>query len=98
MQNLLAEMKCVKEIKIKKNIAEIVISIIKRMISDKQFKFFIKNNAAENDTVIQAILAYLCLYLKDSDFRCVRCLSHIINFIAKAFLFDQDADIFKEES
>ena len=98
VQNLLAGMKRVKGAKTGENIAEAMIPIIEGMISDKQLGFFIGDNAAENGTAIRAILAHLCSHLKDPDSRRVRCLGHIINLTAKAFLFGHDADAFEEDS
>jgi hypothetical protein len=47
---------------------------------------------------VKAILAHLLPKLEDPDSRRVRCLGHIINLAAKAFLFGKDADAFEEES
>jgi len=98
VQNLLAGMKRVKGAKTGENITEAMIPIIEGMISDKQLRFFIGDNATENGTAIRAILAHLCSHLKDPDSRRVRCLGHIINLTAKAFLFGHDADAFEEDS
>ena len=54
--------------------------------------FFIADNAGPNDTAIQAILRDLYPDIKDPDGRRVRCLSHIINLVAKAFLFGKDIE------
>jgi hypothetical protein len=55
--------------------------------------FFIANNAGNNDTYIRAICQ--SLDIKNPKTRRVRCLDHIINLAAKAFLFDKDVDAFK---
>jgi hypothetical protein len=81
------------------NIAEVVIPNIRAMgITQSQLGFFIADNAGPNDTAIRAILAELYPDLKDPDSRRVRCLGHIINLAAKAFLFGKDADAFEEDS
>jgi hypothetical protein len=68
------------------------------MISSKQLGFFIADNASVNDVAIRLILAHLRPDLKNPDSRRVRCLGHIINLVAKAFLFGKDADAFEEDS
>jgi len=98
VQSLLAGMKRVRGAHTGENIAEAVIPIIKEMVSSDRLGFFMGDNAAENGTAIRAIVAHLCPNEKDPDSRRVRCLGHIINLAAKAFLFGQDADSFEEES
>jgi hypothetical protein len=49
--------------------------------------YFIADNDDRNDTYIRAILKKHRLDIKDPDSRKVRCLGHIINLAAKAFLF-----------
>jgi hypothetical protein len=68
------------------------------MISIKQLGFFIADNITINDTAVRDILTYLLPKFKDLDFRRIRCLRHIINLAAKAFLFEKYADASKEES
>jgi hypothetical protein len=68
------------------------------MISTERLGFFIGDNVTTNNTAIRAILAYLYSDLKDPDSRRVRCLNHIINLAAKAFLFEKNAKAFEEES
>jgi hypothetical protein len=98
VQSLLADIKRVKGVYNGENIAEAIISIIKILVSLNQLGFFIKDNAGSNNTAIRTILAYLLPDLKDSNFRRIRYLGHIINFTAKVFLFRKDADAFKKES
>jgi hypothetical protein len=98
VRSLLAGMKRVKGAHTGENIAEAVIPIIDMMISSDQLGFFVGDNAGTNGTAIRAILAHLRPDLKDPDCRRVRCLGHIINLAAKAFLFGKDADAFEEES
>jgi hypothetical protein len=98
VRSLLADIRRVKGAHSGENIAEAVIPIIKEMINIKQLDYFVADNATINDTAIRAILAYLLLKLEDPDSRRVRCLDHIINLAAKAFLFGNDADAFEEES
>jgi hypothetical protein len=57
--------------------------------------YFIADNDARNDTYIRAILRKHRSNIKDFDSRRVRCLKHIINLAAKAFLFGKNVDVFK---
>jgi hypothetical protein len=95
---LLADIRCIKGAYNSENIIKAVIFIIKKMISIKQLGFFITDNTIINDTAVRAILIYLLLKLEDFNFRRIKCLKHIINLAAKAFLFEKDADVFKKES
>jgi hypothetical protein len=97
VRSLLAGVRRVKGSHSGENIAEAIIFIFKEMISIERLGFFISDNVSPNNTAIRAILAYLRPNLKDPDSRRVRCLGHIINLAAKAFLFKKDADAFKEE-
>ena len=98
MRSLLAGMKRVKGSHIGENIAEAVLPIIEGMISSKQLGFFIADNAPVNDVAIRLILIHLRPDLKNPDSRRIRCLGHIINLVAKAFLFRKNADAFEEDS
>jgi hypothetical protein len=98
VQSLLAGMKRVRGAHTGENIAEAVIPIIEEMVSNDRLGFFMGDNASENSTVIRAILTHLCPEEKDPNSKRVRCLGHIINLAAKAFLFGKDADAFEEES
>jgi hypothetical protein len=98
VRNLLAGIRRVKGAHSGENIAEAIIPILKQMISKERLGFFIGDNAGINDTAIRIILAHLLPNLKDPDSRRVKCLGHIINLAAKAFLFGKDADAFEEKS
>lgn len=98
VRSLLAGMKRVRGAHTGENIAEAVIPIIKEMVSIDRLGFFMGDNASENGTAIRAIITHLCPNEKDPNSRRVRCLGHIINLAAKAFLFGKDADAFEEES
>jgi hypothetical protein len=58
--------------------------------------YFIANNDGRNDTCIRAILRKHRPNIKDLNSRRVRCLGHIINLAAKAFLFGKNTDAFKD--
>jgi hypothetical protein len=87
MRSLLADKRRIKGSYNGDNIAKAIIFIFKEMINMKRLGFFISDNASFNNTAIRAILAYLRFNLKDPDFKRVKCLRHIINLTAKAFLF-----------
>jgi hypothetical protein len=87
VQSLLVGIKRIREAHTGENITKAVIPIIKEMVSSDRLGFFIGDNASENGTVIRAIITYLCLNEKDPNSRRIRCIGHIINLAAKAFLF-----------
>lgn|SRR5215469_2341752 len=79
------------------NIAEAVLEVIHQygLIGD-QIGWFILDNASSNDTCVQEILNDL--NINDTvEHRRLRCLGHIINLSAQAFLFGSDPNAFEEE-
>lgn len=58
------------------------------------------DNASNNDTCLQAIYPRLIPEMtgKDVKHRRMRCFGHVLNLVAKAFLFGNDADTFELES
>lgn len=80
------------------NIIGAIIPVLRAIGVVGQLGLFIGDNAPPNDTTIQTILCQLRPDIKDPDSRRVRCLGHIINRAAKAFLFGKDSDAFEEES
>jgi hypothetical protein len=58
--------------------------------------FFTTNNATTNDVVIDLILQRLRPNITYRKERRVRCLDHIINLAAKAFLFGGDQECFED--
>jgi len=98
VRSLLIRIKRVKGSQTGENITKAVLPIIEGIISSKQLGFFIADNAPVNDVAIRLILTHLRPDLKTPDSRRVRYLGHIINLIAKAFLFGKDADAFEEDS
>jgi hypothetical protein len=75
-----------------KNIAEVIMPVLKSFQLDSNLGFFIADNAGSNDTAIRAILRDLDPDTKDPDGRRVRYFAHIINLVAKAFLFGKDVE------
>jgi BED zinc finger len=80
------------------NIAEAVIPVIREFINPQRLGLFQAGNASANDNAFRCILRELQPDIKDLDSRRVRCLAHIINLAAKAFLFGKDADAFEANS
>jgi hypothetical protein len=76
------------------NIAEVMIPVLEEYGISKNLGVFVADNADSNDTAIQAILTSLRPDLH-VDNRRARCVGHIINLAAKAFLFGKDVDAFE---
>jgi hypothetical protein len=98
VRSLLANIRRIKDSYNNENIAKAIIPIFKKIINIERLGFFISDNVSSSNTVIRVILAYLRFNLKDPDSKRIKCLKHIINLAAKAFLFKKDADAFKEKS
>ena len=80
------------------NIAEAIAPVLLEMGIMPKLGYFIADNDARNDTCIRAILRKHRPDIKDPGSRRVRCLGHIINLAAKAFLFGKDADAFEDST
>jgi hypothetical protein len=80
------------------NIAEAVMPILLEMRILPKLGYFIADNDGRNDTCIRTILRKHRPDIKDPDSRRVRCLGHIINLAAKAFLFGKNADAFEDST
>ena len=80
------------------NVAEAVIPVSVEMEILSKLGYFIADNDSRNDTCIRAILRKHRPDIKDPDSRRVRCLGHIINLAAKAFLFGKNADAFEDST
>ena len=77
------------------NIAEVAIPVLQEYGVIAKLGVFVTDNAESNDTAIRHILAAIRPDIKDADSRRARCLGHIINLAAKAFLFSKDVKAFK---
>ena len=73
------------------NIAEAVLKVIhKYELTGNQVGWFVLDNASSNDTCVAEILK--ALGINDTlESRRLRCLGHIFNLAAKAFLFGSDS-------
>jgi hypothetical protein len=56
---------------------------------------FVSDNATVNDVAIKLVLGKLQLLYEDTNQRRGRCIGHILNLAAKAFLFGQDVEAFE---
>jgi hypothetical protein len=74
-----------------------MIPVLEEMGIVSRLGYFIGDNAGNNDTCWRAICRKLRSDIKEPDSRRVRCLWHILNLAAKAFLFGKDADAFEED-
>ena len=79
------------------NIAEAVLKVIRTYgLTGDRIGWFVLDNATSNDTCVAEILK--ALDIKDTvRRRRLRCLGHIINLAAKAFLFGPDPNAFENE-
>ena len=80
------------------NITKVIISMLKKMRIVSRLKYFIADNASNNNTYWRVIYRKLRPDIKEPNSKRVRCLEHILNLAAKAFLFGKDADAFKKNT
>jgi len=77
-------------------------SILADVVKDYEFSdnlgVCVTDNASDNGTAVRSLFAALSPELKDLTGRRVRCLAHIVNLAAKAFLYKTKADAFIEEA
>lgn len=76
------------------NIANEVCAIIREFNIQDRIGYFVLDNASNNDTCIQALAEE---FEFDPQQRRLRCAGHIINLVAKAFLFGHDFEAFESE-
>lgn len=76
------------------NMAEAVVDTL-QTYQIERLGYFVCDNASSNDTAILDILKSYRL-AKEKDRRRLRCLGHIVNLAAQAFLFGKDTDAFEE--
>ena len=79
------------------NIAEVIIPVLQLFDLTTNLGYFIGDNDPSNDVAIRCILRSIRPDIKDPDSRRVRCLGHVINLVAKAFLFGNDDESFETE-
>ena len=96
-QDLLIGLKRVTGTHTGENMAAVVIPVLKLFDLGPRLGFFIGDNLPSNDVAIRSILDELRPDIASPDSRRVRCIAHIINLVAKAFLFNNDADSFEND-
>jgi hypothetical protein len=79
-----------------KNIAKTIIPILIKMGIVSNLGYFTTDNATSNNIAIEIILQRIRPNIKQPEARRIRCLGHIINLAAKAFLFGEDKDSFED--
>jgi hypothetical protein len=81
------------------NMAKILISVIQEFEITKRLGYFMMDNDATNDTCLESLLRDIDPNISDSDIdeRRLRCWGHILNLVAKAFLFGTNANAFELE-
>jgi hypothetical protein len=76
------------------NQAEVIKKVIREYDLQGNIRYFVTDNATNNDTAIDIALADLMPYLtpKQRLGRRLRCLGHVINLAVKAYLFGKDVE------
>lgn len=79
------------------NQAELILSIIKEFNLQDKIGYFVTDNAKNNDTAIDTIFRTLRPEWSEEQrkARRLRCLGHVINLAAQAFLYGKDIDAFE---
>jgi hypothetical protein len=78
------------------DIAEVIVPVLKVYgISAEMLGVFVGDNASNNDTCVRSILDEFEIY-DPVEKRRSRCLGHIINIVAEAFLFGDEVAAFQE--
>ncbi len=80
------------------NQAEVIIQVIKDYALECKIGYFVTDNATNNDTAIDIVLKTLLPHLSTEARagRRLRCLGHVINLSAKAFLYGQEWEAFEK--
>jgi len=81
------------------NIAESVYRVIREYRIQDQVGFFVLDNASSNDVAVDCILRMLDSGMPEDERkgRRIRCLAHVINLVAKAFLLGGKAETVADE-
>jgi hAT family C-terminal dimerisation region len=77
------------------DIADVIIPVLKQYELVDRLGVFVGDNASNNDTCVQAILDELDIS-DPVEKRRSRCLGHIINLVAEAFIFGKDTEAFTQ--
>lgn len=77
-------------------VAEQVVQVIQEYGFEQKLGYFVLDNASSNDTCVEAILGKIRPDLIKKERR-LRCIGHIINLAAQAFLYGKDEEAFTAE-
>ena len=83
------------------NIAAEVIPVLEEFELQHSLGVFVSDNVESNDTAVDTAVDALVSHFSpgtDAKARRGRCLGHIINLAAKAFIFGQDVEVFEMEA
>jgi len=82
-----------------KNQAEIIIQVIEEFKLGKHIRYFVIDNATNNDPAINIVLKHFFpgMPLKRQNAQRLQCLGHMINLVAKVFLFSTEFDTFERD-
>jgi hypothetical protein len=81
------------------NMAKMLVRIIQEFEITDRLGYFMIDNADSNDTCLEHLIREILPGATDDDIdeRRLRCWGHVLNLVAKAFLFGTDADAFELE-
>lgn len=81
------------------NQAEIIIEVIKDYDLGSRLGYFVTDNAYNNDTAVEIVVAHFFRSWTEKKRRSrrLRCLGHVINLSAKAFLYGKEFDAFERD-
>jgi hypothetical protein len=81
------------------NMAETLIDVMSDFGIADQLGYFMTDNAESNDTCLKRVMRKIHPDCTDDDVngRRLRCWGHILNLVARSFLFGRDADAFELE-
>ena len=90
------ELYCFKSPYFKKNITEVIITIIKTYKIINKIGYFILDNAKSNNTYISAIIKQL--NIKDiKEHYHLYYFSHVLNLLVKVIFFNKNPKVFKKD-
>jgi hypothetical protein len=77
------------------NIAEVVVQVLSDYeIDSARLGCFVLDNATNNDTCVESIARDFGWPRAEAKRRRLRCMGHIINLVAQAFLFGSESEVF----
>ena len=82
------------------NLACTLLEVVREWGLEDQVGVIVSDNAATNDTCLQSFYQNLDPSMKATDVRArrMRCYGHVLNLVARAFLYGEDFEAFEAES